>query len=142
MIMYLHYLLFLQFSASLFSFLKSLLIDPDQKHEVFGDVKEYITVTLVKQHYIHVEKDDISQQISYSWGERAEKEISKMEILELVCKVRIFQIIDYILIINFSYQIFGNNNSKSWVTQYKEAKDQPLENHRNANVMEEDTNDE
>ncbi|KAL3273962.1 hypothetical protein HHI36_015384 [Cryptolaemus montrouzieri] len=43
--------------ASLYSFLRSLHIDPERKHdELFGNVKEYLTVTLVKQHYLNIEK--------------------------------------------------------------------------------------
>ncbi|XP_045478037.1 non-structural maintenance of chromosomes element 3 homolog [Harmonia axyridis] len=99
--------------ASLYSFLRSLHIDPERRHEIFGDVKEYITVNLVKQHYLTIEKDPTSQEISYSWGDRAEKEISKMEILDLVCKV------------------IKGINPKSWSTLYETAMNQPLENHRN-----------
>ncbi|XP_044759862.1 non-structural maintenance of chromosomes element 3 homolog [Coccinella septempunctata] len=109
--------------ASLYSFLQSLYIDPERRHEIFGDVKEYINTTLVKQHYLNVDKDAVSQEISYQWGDRAEKEISKMDLLQLVCK------------------IFKAHNPKSWVTQYKEASEQPVENHRNKDKEAEGIND-
>ncbi|KAK9888020.1 hypothetical protein WA026_000304 [Henosepilachna vigintioctopunctata] len=102
--------------ASMYSFLKSLHVDPERNHELFGNVKEYLTNTLVKQQYLNIDKDSITNDISFSWGVRAEKEISKHELLKFICKV------------------YKSTNPKAWTTQYNDAVNQPLENCRNMQI--------
>lgn len=71
----------------MYSFLKSFKIDIERKHDLFGNVREYIFNTLKSKKYIDIETDSLSKKVTFSWGSRAEKEISKHEILSLVCKV-------------------------------------------------------
>ncbi|KAJ8984458.1 hypothetical protein NQ317_012524 [Molorchus minor] len=56
--------------------------------------------------------DQISKKITYSWGPRSEKEISKQEVLKFVCKV------------------YKDRLPNSWVNQHKMAQQQGYENHR------------
>ncbi|KAF2881550.1 hypothetical protein ILUMI_24626 [Ignelater luminosus] len=88
--------------ASLFAFLRSVKIDPDEKHELFGNVKDFMS-TMVKQKYLSTEVDEITRRTIYSWGPRAEHEISKHEILKFVCKM------------------YKDRLPKSWTTQYEQA---------------------
>lgn len=73
----------------MYSFLSSFKIDTEKKHELFGNVKEYIFNTLKSKKYIDIETDQITKKVTFSWGPRSEKEISKHEILKFVCKVKI-----------------------------------------------------
>ncbi|CAH1159762.1 unnamed protein product [Phaedon cochleariae] len=97
---------------SLYTFLKSFQIDPDRRHELFGNVKDYIHITLKNKKYLTLEMDQLSKKISISWGPRAEKEISKHEILKFVCKM------------------YKDRAPNSWVNQHKVANEQHFENHR------------
>lgn len=74
--------------GSLYGFLRALNIDPDKKHETFGNVKDFINVTMVKQKYLEVYTD--KNQHTYSWGVRSEAEISKHELLQFVADVSIY----------------------------------------------------
>lgn len=76
-----------EFVASMYSFLKALKIDVEKKHELFGNVKEFIFSNLKNKKYIEIVPDPISKKVTFSWGPRSEKEISKHEILSFVCKV-------------------------------------------------------
>nr|XP_023026237.1 non-structural maintenance of chromosomes element 3 homolog [Leptinotarsa decemlineata] len=98
--------------TSLYSFLNSLKIDVERKHEIFGNVKDYITNTMKNKKYLNVEMDQFSKKTSFSWGTRAEKEISKHDILKFVCK------------------IYRDRLPNSWVNQFKVASEQQFENHK------------
>jgi len=89
--------------AALFSFLRSLQIDPDERHELFGNVKEFVTSTMVKQKYLSAEVEQLTRKVSYSWGPRAEHEISKHELLKFVCKM------------------YKDRTPRSWSAQYESA---------------------
>ncbi|KAB0793364.1 hypothetical protein PPYR_12984 [Photinus pyralis] len=85
--------------AGLFSFLNSLNIDVEETHDVFGNVKTFIQSTLVQQRFLHMETDNVTKRHSYTWGPRAEHEVSKHELLKFVCK------------------IYKDSNPKSWSSQ-------------------------
>lgn len=65
----------------------SLGIDPEKKHEIFGNVKDYISVTMVKRKYLDMKMEGELKKVSFTWGVKAEKEISKHELLNFVTKV-------------------------------------------------------
>ncbi|XP_066150975.1 melanoma-associated antigen D2 [Euwallacea fornicatus] len=96
--------------SSLYAFLKDCGIDVTLKHPLFGQVKDYINKVMVKEQYVLVEIDDITKRTTFKWGIRAEKEISKMAVLDFVC------------------QMYKNRQPENWVKQYKMAKEQPYEN--------------
>ncbi|CAG9766593.1 unnamed protein product [Ceutorhynchus assimilis] len=95
--------------VSLYSFLKSVGIDVDLRHPIFGQVKESIK-TLIKQQYLIHEINNISKREIYKWGLRAEKEISKHKILEFVCKM------------------YKDRKVEDWTSQYQDAEEQGFEN--------------
>lgn len=101
--------------VSMFQFLHSIKIDVDKKHCIFGNVKEYITTTLVKQNYLTSETDPNNKSVTYHWGPRAEHEVSKHSLLKLVSK------------------IYENRASTSWKNQFQAAQAQQ----DNENRMEE-----
>ncbi|KAJ8922641.1 hypothetical protein NQ315_007673 [Exocentrus adspersus] len=98
--------------VSLYSFLKSLDIDVERRHVLFGNVKDYIHHTLKNKKYLKIEMDQMSKRVSFSWGVRAEKEISKHEILKFVCKM------------------YKDRLPNNWVSQYKVAEEQGYENYK------------
>lgn len=70
--------------------LKPLDIDLTSKrvHAVFGDVKKYITVELVKQMYLNyvcISKDP--PKYEFTWGLRAKQEFDKRDLLQFVCQI-------------------------------------------------------
>lgn len=67
--------------------MKAFKIDVERKHELFGNVKDYILNTLKTKKYLDVETDPMSKKVTFKWGPRAEKEICKRSILNFVCKV-------------------------------------------------------
>lgn len=90
-------------------YLKKLGIDIDsqEEHPTFGNITRYIHQDLVRQQYLQINRitnvDPPSNE--YRWGERAHKELSKKDILELVCKV------------------YGNQTRpEDWVAQWKIVK--------------------
>ncbi|KAK4874072.1 hypothetical protein RN001_013432 [Aquatica leii] len=87
----------------LFAFLQSVDIDPEVNHEIFGNVKTFITNTMVHQKYLVAENDEITRQTTYKWGPRAEHEISKHGLLKFVCK------------------IYKDRAPKSWQNQFEVA---------------------
>jgi hypothetical protein len=97
--------------AALYTFLKHFQIDPNVRHPLFGPVNDYIANVLVKQKYLQMDTDPISKKVTFSWGVRAEKEISKHEILKFVCKMQ-------------------ERQPKSWTNQYRVADEQGFENER------------
>ncbi|KAJ8949817.1 hypothetical protein NQ318_000515 [Aromia moschata] len=98
--------------VSLQSFLTSLGIDIERRHQVMGNIKEYINHTLKNRKYLNIDVDPVNRKMSYSWGPRAEKEISKQEILNFVCKM------------------YKDRLPNSWVNQYKMAQEQVCGNQR------------
>lgn len=56
------------------------------RHEVFKNVKDCITL-FIKQKYLKTEEDATNKKLNYTWGVRSEKEISKLKVLEFVCKM-------------------------------------------------------
>ncbi|KAF7280287.1 hypothetical protein GWI33_006199 [Rhynchophorus ferrugineus] len=90
---------------SLYGFLMSLDIDVEVKHPFFGNVKEYIK-TLTRQHYLHCEFDNKTKKQAFQWGFRAEIEVSKMEVLQFVCKM------------------YGNKQPEDFTEQYRVAQNQ------------------
>lgn len=115
----------IKFSASLNAFLKSLNIDPDRKHSVFGNVKDFIHVTMVKQKYIVIAIDQ--KRLMYSWGIRAEKEISKHELLKFVAKVHQFDLYNNVVPAKLScLQMYKDREPKSWRTQFEVANEQSI----------------
>lgn len=85
----------LQFVASLYAFLSNLSIDVEKKHEVFGNIKDFINNSMVKQKYLDVQVENTPKRIMYSWGARAEKSVSKHELLKFVAKVCLYDLIDH-----------------------------------------------
>lgn len=94
---------------SLYAFLKTFGLDVETRHEIFGSIKDFIT-NLRNKKYIEMEIDPMSKKASISWGSRAEKEISKHEILKFVCKM------------------YKTTMPSSWINQYKSANEQHFEN--------------
>lgn len=101
--------------VSLFQFLRSIGIDMDKKHWTFGNIKDCITTTLIKQKYLTSESDPNNKSIIYHWGPRAEQEVSKHSLL------------------NFVSKMYLNRVPKSWKSQFEAAQAQQ----NNENRMEE-----
>ncbi|XP_066246691.1 melanoma-associated antigen D2 [Euwallacea similis] len=97
--------------TSLYAFLNNCGIDVTLKHPLFGQVKDYINKVMVKEQYLIVEIDSITKKSIFKWGMRAEKEISKMAVLNFVC------------------EMYKNKQPEKWVEQHKAAKEQPYENY-------------
>ncbi|KAL4655473.1 hypothetical protein GN956_G5979 [Arapaima gigas] len=85
--------------------LKKLRVDQGEKHEEFGDVKKLVTEEFVRQRYLeyiripHTEP----QEHEFRWGLRAEKEVSKVKMLEFVGQLHA-------------------QDPQVWTKQYKEAR--------------------
>ncbi|XP_067118535.1 non-structural maintenance of chromosomes element 3 homolog [Centruroides vittatus] len=58
-------------------------------HPIFGDVKKLVTAEFVRQLYLEYSRIQGSDPARYEfrWGPRASLEVSKRDILELVCKI-------------------------------------------------------
>lgn len=78
-------------SDSLFDFLETLHIERDEVHPYFGDVNKYIKEIFPKQHYLRRQKMEIEgvneERINLKWGQRAEEEFDKKELLQAVCRI-------------------------------------------------------
>eukprot|EP00057_Strongylocentrotus_purpuratus_P003453 XP_003726683.1 PREDICTED: melanoma-associated antigen G1 [Strongylocentrotus purpuratus] len=86
--------------------LEKLGLDPDRKdHPVYGDVRKLITQDFTKQLYLDCQKIPNTEPIEceYRWGLRAQKEMDKEKVLNLVAK------------------IMKENNPSIWKTQYREV---------------------
>uniref|UniRef100_A0A674J4G1 MAGE domain-containing protein n=1 Tax=Terrapene triunguis TaxID=2587831 RepID=A0A674J4G1_9SAUR len=61
-----------------------------KRHEVFGDVRELVTVEFVQQKSLEYRRRPNTDpaKFEFQWGVRATKETSKMQILNFVAKVR------------------------------------------------------
>ncbi|XP_025831905.1 non-structural maintenance of chromosomes element 3 homolog isoform X2 [Agrilus planipennis] len=88
---------------TIFRFLQSFELDLSIKHELFGNIKDFIRNDMVKQRYLSVSVDEHTRKISYSWGTRAETDVSKAKILQFVCNT------------------YGNIEPSSWTNQFKMA---------------------
>lgn len=73
-------------------YLNTLGIDSDNNRGIFGKIKDFLNITLVKQGYLSLQTDPLSKEVTYEWGSRAEKTISKHKILEFVSKVVILML--------------------------------------------------
>ncbi|XP_062871502.1 necdin-like 2 [Trichomycterus rosablanca] len=90
--------------ALVWNTLKKLRVDVGEKHEEFGDVKKVVTDEFVRQkylEYVRVPHTD-PQEYDFRWGTRAEKEVSKIKMLEIVAELH-------------------NQEPQSWSQQYKDA---------------------
>ncbi|XP_030766271.1 melanoma-associated antigen B10-like [Sitophilus oryzae] len=104
--------------VSLYSFLNSLGIDVEVDHPIFGKVKDYITKILLKKQYLQSELDIKSRRQTFKWGARAEKEVSKMAVLEFVC------------------QIYKDRLPKDWSNQYEISRNQSLPSQTENEIVE------
>ncbi|KAK9953877.1 hypothetical protein ABG768_015997 [Culter alburnus] len=84
--------------------LKKLRVDPGEKHDEFGDVKKVVTDEFVRQKYLEYVKIPHTEPVEYEfrWGLRAEKEVSKLKILEFVGEL-------------------FEQDPQSWTQQFREA---------------------
>ena len=64
-------------------------------HEVFGDVKKFISQDLVRQGYLLHERLGLSDPpvYEYKWGPRAKYETSKRNILDFVYQVKFLHVV-------------------------------------------------
>jgi len=72
--------------ALIWSFLKKLRVDPGERHDIFGDVKKLVTDEFVRQKYIEYVRIPHTEPMEFElrWGVRADKEINKKKLLEIV----------------------------------------------------------
>lgn len=91
--------------SKLYSMLKVLGVDTEVTHEVFGDVKKFISQDLVRQGYLVHERQDISDPpvYEYKWGPRAKFETSKRNVLDFVC------------------QVYGDTDPSKWTSQWQDV---------------------
>ncbi|XP_036448200.1 necdin-like 2 [Colossoma macropomum] len=84
--------------------LKKLRVDVGEKHEDFGDVKKVIIDEFVRQKYLEYVRIPHTDPLEFEfrWGQRAEKEVSKMKMLEFIGELH-------------------NQEPQSWTQQYREA---------------------
>lgn len=71
---------------------KSVEVDPEVTALFGGDIKKFVNEVLVaKQHYLaraRVPHHDVDKEIyEYSWGDRAEKEVKRSNVLKMVCEL-------------------------------------------------------
>lgn len=99
--------------VSLFQFLNNIELDVDKPHQVFGNIKDYVTIIMVKQRYLIAETDPNTKAVMYSWGPRADHEVSKHNLLNFVSKV------------------YQNRAPKSWQNQFAAANAQAADTERN-----------
>ncbi|XP_020820759.1 non-structural maintenance of chromosomes element 3 homolog [Phascolarctos cinereus] len=84
--------------------LKKLRVDPEKRHNTFGDVKKLVKDEFVRQKYLEYNRVPHTEPPEYEflWGPRAAHETSKMQVLRFVAKIQ-------------------NREPSSWVSQYNEA---------------------
>lgn len=72
--------------AVIWSTLKKVGVEPGQKHQEFGDVKKLITEEFVRQRYLEYVRIPHTDpaEFEFSWGQRAELEVSKPRILSFM----------------------------------------------------------
>ncbi|KAJ8259408.1 hypothetical protein GJAV_G00168940 [Gymnothorax javanicus] len=94
--------------AVVWSALKKLRIELGERHEEFGDVKKLITEEFVRQKYlecVRIPHTDPPEH-EFRWGLRAEKEVSKIKMLQCVSQLH-------------------EQEPQSWTQQYREATADP-----------------
>ncbi|XP_007953931.1 melanoma-associated antigen B16-like [Orycteropus afer afer] len=69
--------------------LNTLGVYAEQHHLMFGDPRKLVTEDLVQEEYLEYRPLPNSDPVCYEfvWGPRAHAEISKMELLEFICRV-------------------------------------------------------
>ncbi|XP_043080211.1 necdin-like 2 [Puntigrus tetrazona] len=84
--------------------LKKLRVDPGEKHDQFGDIKKVVTDEFVRQKYLEYVKIPHTDPVEFEfrWGLRAEKEVSKLKLLEFVGEL-------------------FDQDPQSWTQQFREA---------------------
>ncbi|XP_036617672.1 non-structural maintenance of chromosomes element 3 homolog [Trichosurus vulpecula] len=84
--------------------LKKLRVDPEKRHNTFGDVKKLVKDEFVRQKYLEYNRVPHTDppEHEFLWGPRAAHETSKMQVLRFVAKIQ-------------------NREPSSWVSQYNEA---------------------
>ncbi|XP_072386175.1 non-structural maintenance of chromosomes element 3 homolog [Diabrotica undecimpunctata] len=97
---------------SLYSFLETFGIDIQRRHEIFGNIKDCLNL-LKNKKYINMETEQLSKKVTFSWGSRAEKEISKLEVLKFVCKM------------------YKTTTPTAWTKQYQSVQEQIQANETN-----------
>ncbi|XP_063698510.1 melanoma-associated antigen B16 [Culicoides brevitarsis] len=74
----------------LYEYLRRFEIHLDEEHEYFGDVKHLINDVFPKRHYLtfvkHISEGAHTEKTTIKWGERAEHEILKREMLDAVAE--------------------------------------------------------
>lgn len=77
--------------------LKKLGIEPRVEHDIFGDPEKLISQEFVRQCYVDRKKvlggDEAAYE--YRWGSRAEKELSKRQVLQFVSELYVTQMDDW-----------------------------------------------
>ncbi|XP_023148468.2 necdin-like 2 isoform X2 [Amphiprion ocellaris] len=88
----------------IWNLLKKLRVDPGEKHEDFGDVKKVVTDEFVRQRYLEFVRIPHTEPVEHElrWGQRAEKEVSKSKILDVMGQLH-------------------DRDPQSWSQQYREA---------------------
>ncbi|XP_076874863.1 necdin-like 2 [Brachyhypopomus gauderio] len=84
--------------------LKKLRVDVGVKHEEFGDVKKLVTDEFVRQKYLEYVRIPHTEPLEHEfrWGPRAEKEVSKMKVLQFLGELH-------------------SEEPQTWTQQYREA---------------------
>ncbi|XP_012682896.1 necdin-like 2 [Clupea harengus] len=90
--------------ALVWNFMKKLRVDPGERHDLFGDVKKLVTDEFVRQKYLEIARIPHTDPVEFEfrWGVRAEKEVSKKKLLEIVGEL-------------------FDQDPHSWTQQYREA---------------------
>ncbi|NWW41857.1 NSE3 protein, partial [Panurus biarmicus] len=90
--------------SALWEFLHLLAVYPGKPHCTFGDVQKLVTGEFVRQKYLETTPIPLTDppEFKYQWGPRAEKEISKKDVLNSVAKIQ-------------------GKNPTFWASQYSEA---------------------
>jgi len=90
--------------GELYHFLRKLDVDVEKNHNQFGDVKKLLTKEFVWQKYLEytVVPNTEPQLHEFRWGQRAKAEITKRNVLDVVCQI---------------YQVDG---AHVWTAQYND----------------------
>ncbi|MBN3300958.1 necdin-like 2 [Amia ocellicauda] len=90
--------------AVIWNTLKKLRIDQGEKHEDFGDIKKLLTEEFVRQKYLEYNRIPHTepQEFEFHWGLRAEKEVSKLKVLNFIAQLH-------------------DQQPQTWASQHKEA---------------------
>ncbi|KAG5281747.1 hypothetical protein AALO_G00048360 [Alosa alosa] len=90
--------------ALVWNFLKKLRVDAGERHDIFGDVKKLVTDEFVRQKYLEYVRIPHTEPVEceFRWGVRAEKEVAKKKLLEIVGEL-------------------FEQDPQSWTQQYREA---------------------